>query len=208
MGMVVLVQDESAQLRAEVHTPDLGRQLPDQAHSLGGDPALQPIPGIVHADPDVLHHEILVALEATVLRNIFCRLPLDRLVDLKLCCLVALAAGLRPAPFLLSRSLAFQRRGLDHRFRLLTLQLRKLIAQRLNLFLLPMTEFQQEHDRRRHFVGGDIRDTRKFPMGLRAHGRRLNHALRAVSSTICKQEFQIQRTVMPGVFEELLQEIL
>jgi hypothetical protein len=31
----------------------------------------------------------------------------------------------------------------------------------------------------------------------------LNHALRAVSSTICKQEFQIQRTVMPGVFEEL-----
>jgi hypothetical protein len=44
MGMVVLVQDESAELRAEVNTTDLGRQLPDQAHSLGGDPALQPIP--------------------------------------------------------------------------------------------------------------------------------------------------------------------
>jgi hypothetical protein len=93
MRMVVLVQDESAQLRAEVHTPDLGRQLPDQAHSLGGDPALQPIPGIVHPDPDVLHHEILVALEATVLRNVRRRLHLDRLVDLKLCRLVALATG-------------------------------------------------------------------------------------------------------------------
>jgi hypothetical protein len=146
----------------------------------------------VHADPDVLHHEILVALEATVLRNALRRLPLDRLVDLKLCRLVALAAGPGPAPFLLPGSLAFQRRRLDHRFRLLTLQLCKLIAQRLNLFLLPMTEFQQEHDRWRHFVGGDIRDTRKFPRALRAHACRLNHASRAVSSTSCKQEFQIQ----------------
>jgi hypothetical protein len=60
---------------------------------------------------------------------------------------------------LLPASLAFQRRGLDHRFRLLTLQLRKLIAQRLNLFLLPMTDFQQQHDHRRHLVGRDIRDT-------------------------------------------------
>ena len=97
MRMGVLVQDESVELRAEVHTTDLGRQLPDQAHSLGGDPALQPIPGIVHTDPDVLHHEILVAFAATVLRNILRGLHLDRLVDLKLCRLVALATALRQA---------------------------------------------------------------------------------------------------------------
>jgi hypothetical protein len=52
MRMVVLVQDEGAQLRAEMHTTDLGRQLADQAHALRGDPALQPIPGVVHPDPE------------------------------------------------------------------------------------------------------------------------------------------------------------
>jgi hypothetical protein len=76
MRMVVLVQDEGAQLRAEMHTTDLGRQLADQAHALGGDPALQPIPGVVHPDPELLHHKILVALEATVRRNRLCRLHL------------------------------------------------------------------------------------------------------------------------------------
>jgi hypothetical protein len=110
----------------------------------------------------LLHHEILVALEATVRRNRLCRLSLDRLVDLKLCRLVAFAVRLRRLPLLLLGAIAFQRRGFDHGLRLLTLQSRHLIAQRLNLFLLPMAEFQQLHDRRCPLVGWDIRHTGKL----------------------------------------------
>jgi hypothetical protein len=113
-------------------------------------------------------------------------------VDVKLCRLVAFAVRLRRLPLLLLGALAFQRRRLDHGFRLLTLQPRHLIAQRLNLFLLPMAEFQQPHDRRCPLVGRDIRDTGKLLRGLRAHACGLNHASRAVSSTICKQAFLIQ----------------
>jgi hypothetical protein len=59
-------------------------------------------------------------------------------------------------------SLALQRRGPDHRFRLLALESRNLIAQYLNLFLLPMTVFQQPQHRRRPLVGRDIRDAGSF----------------------------------------------
>jgi hypothetical protein len=123
----------------------------------------------VHPDPELLYDEILVALEATVRRNRLCRLSLDRLVDLKLCRLVAFAVRLRRLPLLLLGAIAFQRRRFDHGLRLLTLQSRHLIAQRLNLFLLPMAEFQQLHDRRCPLVGRDIRDTGKLPWGFRAH---------------------------------------
>ncbi len=110
LRMVVLVQDEGTQLRAKVHSADLGRQLADQALALGGDPALQPIPGVVRPDPELRYDEILVALEATVRRNGLCRLHLDRLVNVKLCRLAALVSTLRPGLLLCPGSLAFLRR--------------------------------------------------------------------------------------------------
>lgn len=154
VDVVVLAQNEAAELDAEVPSVEFRRKTAHDVFAVGRFVAGQPVPDVERLESQILNHEIVVALETASLGNV---IGLDHLV------LVDMEGG-RLLPFPGARfgagrlgrplpvfRLLFKLGGLDFGALLQSLQCLDLVLQDFNLFGLLLNEFQEPNDKGRLF---------------------------------------------------------
>ena len=166
LPLVVLRQHEAAQLRPDV-TAHTSRQGRDHRPPIRGDPALAAIAHDPHPQHDVLHHEILVALEPRARRNL--RLE-DLLLDADPWCRLASATPTAAFATGFWRSAVLHAARLDPWPALQSLQPRNLLAQlRYHALLLAILLQQLQHQqlqlgrRQRPVLASDAYTSRIVP---------------------------------------------